>query len=223
MGLPVVFRKTLAAASVNNIATAQSGTAATKLTLNGSAASGGIATLDSQRRVLITSAGNDSGITFRIRGTDDSGAQVNEILTGGNIAAVASALNYKAITSIVPSGNTASTVQVGTNTVGSTPWAIYNAHLTQPDISLAFDVISGAVNATAEYTFDEIMADTVGAAPVNAPPSRQPIVRGITGMVAMAAQMTQNIVLPFRGYRLTVNSGTGVAQLVGTQAGVSDA
>jgi hypothetical protein len=215
MGQRVAFRKALTAASATNICLSQSGTAGTALLLNGSTAG----VLDTERRVLITSAGNDSSITFAISGLTDSGEPVGETLTGGNGAAVASVLDYKTVLSIIPSGNTASTVEAGTNTVGSTPWALYNAHLTPPNISLAFDVISGSVNATAEYTYDEFIAPSIGSAIPAASP--QPVARPVTGLAAVTAQAQVNLEFAFRGWRLTVNSGTGTAQLVGTQAGVA--
>lgn len=73
---PVLLTKTLAAASVNAIAQSQSLGAAGNVTLNGATASGGLATLDTQRRVLITSAGNDSGISFTVFGATDSGTAI---------------------------------------------------------------------------------------------------------------------------------------------------
>ena len=122
----------LAAAASTGIATSQSGTAATPLTLNGSLVTGGVATLDSggaARRVIITSAGNDTGITFTIVGTDRYGRPQTEVLTGGhntvNGGIVQTLHDFLTVTSETPSGNTASTVTSGTSAVGSSaPWVV---------------------------------------------------------------------------------------------------
>ena len=75
-------------------------------------------------RLVFTSAGNDSGITFTINGAvvgnlvdGPSGVNYPEVVTGGNAGAVNSVYYYSRIDSIVISGAAAGTVAVGT--VGS--------------------------------------------------------------------------------------------------------
>jgi hypothetical protein len=127
----------------NNICLSQSGTAATALLLNGStgqtlftpfwmpAQTAKIAVYNVTggsnpnfenktfvgSPIYITSAGNDSGITFAVVGTvlnvDGSSGVISETITGASTSKVASANAYKTIISITPSGNTASTVTVG--------------------------------------------------------------------------------------------------------------
>jgi hypothetical protein len=72
-------------------------------------------------RLVFTSAGNDSGITFTINGAVvgnlvDGASAVNypEVITGGNAGAVNSVYYYSRIDSIVISGAAAGTVSVGT-------------------------------------------------------------------------------------------------------------
>jgi len=74
-------------------------------------------------KVIITSAGNDSGITFTINGAivgqlTQQGQVPNpnnpEVLAGGNAGAVTSAYFYSRIDSIVISAAAAGTVSVGT-------------------------------------------------------------------------------------------------------------
>ena len=85
-------------------------------------------TLDTARRVLITSGGNDAGITWTITGTDQGGNPISETLTG-TAGATPSNLSYLNVLNISSSGATASTVTVGTNGVADTvpvtlePWA----------------------------------------------------------------------------------------------------
>lgn len=117
-------------ATANNICTSQSGTAATPLTINGTlkqtqyvAPTSGVtgATIamlaGSGSPIYITSAGNDSSITFAIVGTAAGPSSppvvLTETVTGTNASVVASANAYQSIISVTPSGNTASTVTVG--------------------------------------------------------------------------------------------------------------
>ena len=135
--------------SANNICLSQSGTASTALLLNGTLArtqyvsptsgvtGATVAYLPQVNQVLnasltsnafspndgmpvyITSAGNDSGITWTIKGIIGKhlgGAWVaaSEVVQGTNTSVSASANAYTIIFSITPSGNTAAAVTVGT-------------------------------------------------------------------------------------------------------------
>jgi hypothetical protein len=108
-----------AAPSATNIRTATSIAAAGAVTLNGSLVSGGVATLDQPRRVLFTSSGNDSGITFTVNGTDWNNSPVSEVVTGANATTVYTVYDFKTVTSITASGASAGTVSIGTNGVAS--------------------------------------------------------------------------------------------------------
>jgi len=68
---------------------------------------------------LFTSAGNDSGITFTITGTDWNNNPVSEVLTGANATSVYTLYDYKTVTSVVASGASAGNVSIGTNGVAS--------------------------------------------------------------------------------------------------------
>jgi len=143
----------LASASPNNIALSQSLAGAGSLTINGSLASNGIATLDTPRRVLITSAGNDSGLIWTLTGTAKSGIFISEIFNGGNAAAVYSALDYLTVTKISSSQATASTVTVGTNGIASSPWFRFD-EWALPNAT-AHSEVTGTVNYTVQGTNDD--------------------------------------------------------------------
>ena len=105
--------------SATNIRTASSIAAAGTVTLNGSLVSSGTATLDQPRRVLFTSAGDDSGITFTVTGTDWNNMPASEVLTGANATTTYTVYDYKTVTSVVASGASAGNVSIGTNAVAS--------------------------------------------------------------------------------------------------------
>jgi len=94
-------------------------TTTTGNTYSGTAITVTVATLDKPRRVLFTSAGNDSGITFTITGTDWNNNPVSEVLTGANATTAYTLYDYKTVTSIVASGASAGNVSIGTNGVAS--------------------------------------------------------------------------------------------------------
>lgn len=66
------------------------------------------------RALRITSGGNDSGITFNVKGYDIYGFPMSENITGANIGIATGAKAWKYITSITPSAAVASTCSVGT-------------------------------------------------------------------------------------------------------------
>ncbi len=71
-------------------------------------------------KIVITSAGDDTGITFTVVGNkvgDLLGAPVTEVLTGSNVGTVTSTNFYTGISSITASGASDGNVSVGT--VGS--------------------------------------------------------------------------------------------------------
>lgn len=99
----------------DGIAESQTISGATTVTLNGALVSGGTYTGTPARKIGINSAGDDSGITFTIVGTDSDNTALTEVVTGsGDIPGIAySTGHFKSVTSITTSGSTASTIEVG--------------------------------------------------------------------------------------------------------------
>ena len=144
----------LAAASANNIALSQTVSGAANGVINGSLASGGVATLDQPRRVLITNAGNDSGITFTVYGTWFNGQIISETVQGTNGSTVATTLDFATVTRIATSGSTsASGITVGTNTVAGSRWVRLDSWA-NPAVNLQTEV-SGTVNYTIQTTNED--------------------------------------------------------------------
>ncbi len=191
----------LAAASANAIALSQSLGGAGALTLNGALVSGGVATLDKPRRVTLTSAGNDSGLTWTVTGTDRHGIAQSETLSGGNATAVTTVLDYATVTGISGSAATAGNVTVGTSSVASSQWARFDEFA--PSDAIAHVIVSGTVNYTVEETLDDPNST------LN-PISKSAMSWVPTGAALTAATTSQNanIAAPIFA-RITLNSGTG--------------
>lgn len=95
----------------DGIAQAQTITAATAMTLNGTLGT----TLDYARIIGVYSGADVSSSAFTIVGTNANGQSISEtIATGPNASTVVSTKLYKTITSVTPSATVAQNVEVGT-------------------------------------------------------------------------------------------------------------
>jgi hypothetical protein len=212
---PVKYTKTLAAASATGIALSQALAAAGNLTLNGADASGGVATLDTGRRVILTSAGNDSTLTWSLYGTNQQGNPISEQFAGGNAAAVSSAFDYLTVTRIAGSKAAAGNVEAGTSTTGSSPWFMPTFFIT-PFLLDVESFVTGAVTYNIEYTLDDYWSPPKGQAFPVAPKVVQTTVSGATTNSSLL------LTNPFRGWRVTVTSGTGSVLVEAQQAGIAN-
>ncbi len=222
MGNPYKVTIALPAAVANGISTSQSLGAAGNLTINGSLASGGVANLTSAnclaRRVSIASAGNDSGITWTITGTDRSGNVQGETITGGNAAAVSTVKDYATVTTIRGSGASASTVTAGTNTSASTEWRVQDMFCGVFNVGVV-TAVSGTVNYNVEYTYDDPNAALFGSI---APNSNQPPVAIANPSFSGVTTGGQGaFTTPVFAVRATVNSGTGTLTMQLITAGLN--
>lgn len=215
-----IITKALAAASANNVATSQSLAGAGPLTLNGSTVSGGVATLDSQRRVILTSAGNDAGLTWTVIGTSQGGQQIVDQFAGANGVAQSN-LDFLTITSINSNGATASSVTAGTNAVGSSPWKMFDSYIGTPNLSLDYELVSGAQTVNVEYTQEPFLPSPgPGNAAAFAATNPNPTAHSVPGMGDLSAAAQGLVNFPIHAWRLTVLSGTGTGRLTGRQAGL---
>lgn len=96
-------------------------TAAAGATIGGAFASGGVATFDKPRNVVITSAGNDSTKVFTVTGTDVYGNTMVENITGANAGAASGKKAFKTITSVDVDVDTAGAVTIGNGDVLGLP------------------------------------------------------------------------------------------------------
>lgn len=159
------------AADADGVATTQSLASAGDLTLDGALVTDGTAYImqtgaDSDGRpynrhgqnVTITSAGNDSGITFTVYGMTPEGKVHSETLTGGNVAAVTTSAYFSTVTRIAASGATAGNVTAGIAVTGATP-VIPLDHYIGEGVALAA-IVGNTMTYTVEDTQDNIWAQT---------------------------------------------------------------
>lgn len=92
---------------------------------------------------------------------------------------------------------------------GSSPWILINYH-GQPVNTIAAVDVTGVVNYTVEFTFDDIL--TVGAP--------APVVWSDPALASKTTNQWGYMNEPYTAVRLTVNSGAGTARMAIIQAGI---
>ena len=196
------------AASANNIALSQTPGAAGNLTLNGSLVSGGVATLDTPRRVLITTT--DTTHTFTITGTDVTG-QVRSENSGLVSATYQSVIDYATVTSVSINGAATAAVTVGTNGVASSAWVRLDSWAAA-QTSIQCNV-TGTVNYTVQVTNDDPNDPTspVAVTAVNWLSSND------TNVVNAAASYQSNFAFTPTFARVLLNSGSGSVRSIFSQ------
>lgn len=196
----------LASASANNIALSQSPAGAGNLTLAGSTVVNGVAILDTPRRILITSGGNDSATTFTIYGTDWNGQTTSESLLGSSGGTVFTKTDFGTVTRVSISAASGGTVTVGTNTIASSRPILLDpfgyAQLTQQV------VVTGTITAGVENTLDDFIGFGEPAAVAFTGVTWIP--DGSLGTPVTSNQSTVSSVPLFT--RITMTAGTGSAR-----------
>lgn len=219
----IVTVGSLATADDDGIAQTQSPLAAGALTINGALATSGVATMDVQRRVIVTSAGNDSNKTFRITGTNGDNNPIRETITGGNIAAVQTVQDFKTVTEVYASAATAAAVIVGTNGVASSPWKLTN-WMHQAVSEITWDgSVTGTVTYGIEWTSSTINdnQNSMGGALGNYPST--PVARTLTTLTAKTADASASQDNPIQAWRVIVTAGTGSVTVRALEGGISEA
>lgn len=131
-----------------------------ELTINGALATGGVATLSPAGHVSITSAGDDSGRTFIVEGTDRTGGTQIEIITGPDTTTVASTKNFATVTSVTVDDDTAGAITVGSADSLDSAWVPLDWRAAGFDASLDVTISSTAdFTYGVEYTHDNLLND----------------------------------------------------------------
>mgnify|MGYP003146505782 CR=1 FL=1 len=102
-----------AAADTDGISTAAAVGNNANLVLGGALTSGGAVTFDEPRNITILSAGDDSGISFTVIGTDETATAVTESITGANAGTATGSTFFTTISQIAAVGNPAGNVSAG--------------------------------------------------------------------------------------------------------------
>lgn len=203
----------LAAADADGVAESQTPGAAGDLTLDGILVVDGVGVLDTPRRILVTTADDESGKTLTLYGTDWNGNSVSETITGPNATTAQSVYDYSTITRIAVSAAFTDAVQVGTNGVASSRPVFLDEWMFAPTAIQV--VVTGTVNFTVQQTLDDptIIGATMTFPQVTWFPHPD------SGLAAATASAQGNYAYAPRMVRVTLNSGTGSCVLTLNQSG----
>ena len=149
----------LATADADGICQSQTPAGAGAMTINGALATGGVATMDAGRRVLITTAADETTKTFTITGTNWFGVPISETIAGVNNTTTYSTLDFETVTSVTVSAATAGAILVGTNGIASSPPLPLDMYA-NAEVALQVDV-TGTVNYTVQQTLDNVFDEDV--------------------------------------------------------------
>ena len=209
-------------ADPNAITTAEQlsgGGADQSFAITGVKASGGVATLDIPRQVVITPARNDSGRIFVVEGTNRKDNYQVEAVVGGNATATSTVQAFKTITKVRSDGDTASTVEVGTGTAVSSNWYMLDYLALPNEVALA--LVGPTAASTPDFTVEMTLSDITRrqgnlAAPVDVRddfdliyPPFNPLSHDT--LVNATVDATGNIDFPVRAIRLLSNTVFTVA------------
>lgn len=206
---PITITRTLATADADGIAQLQQAVGAGDLTLNGALVTSGVAQLGAQRVVGIASTGNLSAVNFTVYGTNQAGSAISQTIAGPNNNTVSTTLDFLTVTRVAVSAAVGTDVTVGTTGVGGSPAIPLDQYISPFNVSVGCTV-SGTVNYTAQYTFDDVFA-SVG-----------PFTWTDFGdLTSKTATDDGTFISPVVAVRLLTNSGTGTVVMRVIQAGLT--
>jgi hypothetical protein len=111
------------------------------------------AVLDTPRRVLLTTAADETAKTVTITGLGWGDSPQTEVITGVNNTTTYSTLDYKTVTSAVASAAMAGAIKLGTNGVASSAPVRFDEYA--PGIATVQVVVSGTVNYTVQVSMQD--------------------------------------------------------------------
>lgn len=204
-----------AATDPNGISTSQTPAAGgnQELTITGVMASGGVATLDVARQVLLTFGSDDSARKFIVSGGDAKGNFMQEAIAGSATTSQ-TVRAFTTVTSILVDADTAGTVQAGTATVIMSNWVPVDKWKIDFQLSMLFDAAAATatVDCTVELTPSNILRQQGNAAEKprilsefdRTFPSHT--VFNHSTMINMSTDSTGNLDFPVTAVRLKSNS-----------------
>lgn len=218
-GGPYAITETITGANTSTVSSTKLYQTINSIAISGASAAAvtvgtyGTATLDVARHVILTSGGDDTGITFALTGTSQTGTVISETITGVSGAAASSVQDYLTVTSIVPSGAVATTLTVGTNGVAASPWVRFDDYGANSQTTLAA-IVSGTVNYDVQVSMDDPNDYTRGLTPAQV----TWIASADTAVVGATATKLSSFAFTPIFARVLLNSGTGTVTTTFRQA-----
>lgn len=212
--LPIVVTYSLPAGNATSIVNANAATTG-PLTLATTQVPG-----TNQRRLLITSSGNDSAIFYHVSGTNQAGFPIGEFITGVSNSTTNTNLDYLIVASVQPSNSsvsqtlasTAATVSVGVYGVGSSPWNFVNWHAMPSNISYGCVLQTAGATFSIQYTYDD--ANNLPSGVLFPQAFNHPTINNVATTIDGFSND------PITAWRLQITAGTGTVRATGIQGGI---
>ena len=165
------------------------------------------------RRVVVAYTGTDT--SFALVGTNSTGNVITDTIVGSS-GAGQSNLDFVTISSITPVGGGLTGVTAGTNGVGSSPWTVFNWRGYAPmNIGVGVELVSGSVNFTLQYTYDD--PNNLRAGALYPLPFASSTINGASATIDGVLPNAVNGAIV--AGRVLINSGTGELRVRFDQAG----
>ena len=196
---PISFTRSQPAASATSVAAAQV-LNTTAVTINGTLASGGVATYTVSAYPTVTADSNANGKTFTIVGTRPGGGdQTSTITFAAASGTVTGSIAFATITGVTASAATSATISVGNAITGYTDWIPLDIY-TPNQVTNISAKTSGTVNYSVQYTNEDPFDRSIQQLAVPHPNA------SLTGATGDETQFTTTLM---RAVRLVINSGNG--------------
>jgi len=195
---PISFTRSQPAADADSVAAVQLLNASGAITLNGSLAAGGVATLTVPAYLTVFSEAS-AAVNFIVTGTRPGGGEQIETLAVTASGTVTGSLSFATVTNVTASAPTSATISLGNAVTGYTDWIPLDIY-TPNQVTTISAKTSGTVNYSVEYTNED---------PFDRSIQQMSVAHPNASFTASAKDETQFTTTLMRAVRLKINSGSG--------------
>jgi hypothetical protein len=195
---PISFTRSQPAADADSVAAVQLLNASGAITLNGSLAAGGVATLTVPAYLTVFSE-KSATVNFIVTGTRPGGGEQIETLAVTASGTVTGSLAFATVTNVLASAPTSATISVGNAITGYTDWIPLDIY-TPNQVTTISAKTSGTVNYSVQYTNEDPFDRSIQQLAVAHPNA---------SLTAASGDETQFTTTLMRAVRLRINSGSG--------------
>jgi hypothetical protein len=195
---PISFTRSQPAADADSVANEQLLNASGAITVDGTLASGGVATLTVPAYLTVFSEAS-AAVTFVVTGTRPGGGTQTESIAISASGTVTGSLSFATVTEITASAPTSATISVGNAVPGYTDWIPLDIY-TPNQVTNISNKVSGTVNYSVEYTNEDPFDRSIQQLAVAHPNA---------SLTAASGDETQFTTTLMRAVRLKINSGSG--------------
>jgi hypothetical protein len=204
---PITFTRSQPTASGTSVAAAQL-LNSTAVTINGTLASGGVATYTVSAYPTVTADANATGKVFTVVGTRPGGdAQTATITFAGASGTVTASLAFATVTGITASAATSATISVGNAASGYTDWMPLDIY-TPNQVTTISGTTFGTVDYSVEYTNEDPFDRTI---------QQQAVAHPVATLTNASTSITAFTTTLMRAIRLKINSGGGSVRFTAVQ------